>query len=292
MRGYRVFVSVLALMLVSFALTGCGGTASANNPSGGNASPSPAPSASPTPPPAPSASPTPIPSPSPTPTPVAPSSTVIDNIEDSPNWLTCGACGNTGGTGAVAPYTFTPGMGSPSEDGASTQFSIAATVAFTNGYFFRQQPPITKQIDALTYEFDLYIPSGMETAPQAIEFECQQIIGGWVYNFAWQAEYHGTKVWRIFDYGLKRWDVTPVAFQGFTPGTWHHMVAEYHNDTANHVVWHDALTIDGVRFPVNISHNAFFSGGGNQFTNAFQLDSNSVPAPYSVYVDKMKITYR
>jgi hypothetical protein len=43
---------------------------------------------------------------------------------------------------------------------------------------------------------------------------------------------------------------------------------------------------------VNITHNAFFAGGNNQFTNAFQLDSNSTAAPYSVYVDQMSITYR
>jgi len=183
-------------------------------------------------------------------------------------------------------------MASPSEDGSSTQFAIAATVAYSNAYYYRQWTPITSQINALTYEFDLYIPSGMETAPQAIEFECQQTVNGWVYNFAWQAEYAGTKTWRIFDYGLKRWDTSGIPFTGFAPNTWHHIVAEYHNDTANHVVWHDALTVDGVRFPVNIPHNAFFSNGRNQFSNAFQLDSNSKPTPYQVYVDRMRITYQ
>lgn len=217
---------------------------------------------------------------------------VISNVEDSTSWLTCGACGNTGGTGSVAPYSFTPGISVPSEDGRSTQFAIAATVPFSNAYFYRQQTPIAGQINALTYEFDLYIPPGMETAPQAIEFECQQTVDGWVYNFAWQAPYHGSSTWRIFDYGLKQWDTTSIAFQPFTPGVWHHIMAEYHNDTVNHLVWHDALTVDGTRYVVSTSHNAFFSGGRNQFTNAFQLDSNSTPAPYNVNVDLMKITYR
>ena len=86
---------------------------------------------------------------------------------------------------------------------------------------------------------------------------------------------------------------TGLTLTRFTPNTWHHIVAEYHNDTTNHLVIHDALTVDGVRMPVNITHNAFLSAGSrNQFTNAVQLDSNSVPAPYSVYVDNMKITYQ
>jgi hypothetical protein len=51
--------------------------------------------------------------------------------------------------------------------------------------------------------------------------------------------------------------------------------------------------VDGVRMPVNITHNAFFSGAvNNQFTNAVQLDSNSTATPYSVFIDQMKITYQ
>jgi hypothetical protein len=219
---------------------------------------------------------------------------VIDRVEESP-WLTCGNCGNNGATGATAAYSNTLGIASPSEDGSSTQFNIAASVPFTNGYFYQHHTPVTTQINALTYEFDLYIPLGSENLPQAFEFECQQVLNGWVYNFGWQALYFGSpgNTWRIFDYGLKRWDATGISFSRFTPGTWHHILAEYHNDTVAHTVLHDALTVDGTRLLVNITHNAFFSGAvNNQFTNAVQLDSNSSAAPYSVYVDKMKITYQ
>jgi hypothetical protein len=216
---------------------------------------------------------------------------VIDRVEESP-WLTCGNCGNTGATGSTASYFDTLGIGTPSEDGSATQFSIAATVPYTNGYFYQKHTPVTTAITALTYEFDLYIPAGSENLPQAIEFECQQALDGWIYNFAWQANYAGNS-WRIYDYGLKRWDATGLALIRFMPGQWHHIVTEYHNDTTAHTVLHDALTVDGVRIPVNITHNAFFSGTpNNHFTNAVQLDSNSTAAPYSIYVDKMRITYR
>jgi len=268
------------MLALSLMLASCGGSGSsstsANNAPSHNATPTPTPGT--------------VPSPSPTPTPTA-NATVLNHVEESP-WLTCGACGNNGGTGPIAAYSDTLGIAAPSEDGSATQFSIAATVPFTNGYFYQHHTPVTTQIGALTYEFDLYIPTGSENLPQAIEFECQQILNGWVYNFSWQALYPGNQ-WRIFDYGLKRWDATGLTVTRFSPGTWHHIVAEYHNDTVAHTVLHDALTVDGVRMPVNITHNAFFSGAvNNQFTNAVQLDSNSTAAPYSVYVDQMKITYQ
>lgn len=266
----RLFLDLsvsLLLSLAIFSITSCGGGSSSqavqSTPSGGGSSPA------------------------------TPSSgtIVIDNIEDQ-TWLTCGACGNSGGTGPVANYSATLGMVSPSEDGSSTQFAIAANVPFTNGYFYQQHGPVNGQFALLTYEFDLFIPSGFETAPQAIEFECQQRLDGWIYNFAWQANYVGGS-WRIFNYAAKKWEESGLTLQPFSPGTWHHVMAEYHNDASTHSVFHDALTVDGVRTPVNIRHDAFFANNGsNNFANAIQLDSNNLPSPYSIFVDKMKITYK
>ncbi|HSK43157.1 MAG TPA: hypothetical protein VLA83_04630 [Candidatus Binatia bacterium] len=280
MRIWQAAQTCSAILALSLLLTSCGGSGSASASSSSQSSPN----ATPTPSPTPGT----VPSPSPTPTSTA---TVINRVEESP-WLTCGNCGNNGATGPTATYFDTLGIATPSEDGSATQFSIAATVPYTNGYFYQRHTPVATQINALTYEFDIYIPAGSENLPQGIEFECQQILNGWVYNFSWQALYTGN-VWRIFDYGLKRWDATGIALTRFTPGTWHHIVAEYHNDTVAHTVLHDALTVDGVRMPVNITHNAFFSGAvNNQFTNAVQLDSNSIAAAYSVFIDQMKITYQ
>lgn len=282
MKLWRSAQTCSIILALALMLTSCGGSNSATT----SASSLPSPNATPSPSPTPGT----VPSPSPTPTPTS-SATVIDRVEEAA-WLTCGNCGNDGGTGSTAAYFDTRGIAAPSEDGSSTQFTIAATVPYTNGYFYQSHTPVTRQINALTYEFDIYIPAGSENLPQGIEFECQQILNGWVYNFSWQALYAGNQ-WRIFDYGLKRWDATAISLTRFTPGAWHHIVAEYHNDTAAHTVLHDALTVDGVRTPVNITHNAFFSGAvNNQFTNAVQLDSNSTAATYSVNVDQMKITYQ
>ncbi|MCU1332926.1 MAG: hypothetical protein JWM08_1918, partial [Candidatus Angelobacter sp.] len=168
--------TILALVLM---LTSCGGNSSTSS-----ASSLPSPNATPSP------SPTPGNVPSPTPTPIPGNATVLNHVEESP-WLTCGNCGNNGATGATAAYFDTLGITAPSQDGSSTQFSIAATVPYTNGYFYQKHTPVSAQINALTYEFDLYVPAGSESLPQGIEFECQQILNGWVYNFSWQALYPG-----------------------------------------------------------------------------------------------------
>ncbi len=219
--------------------------------------------------------------------------TVFDRVEEQTGWQTCGNCGNTGATGAAASYNMARGIGSPSEDGSSSQFSISGH-PFSNGYWWiTQHPAPSAGIKYLGYQFDLYIPAGMENIPQAIEFECQQGLNGWVYNFAWQADY-ASNTWRVFNYVAKRWESSGIPLQRFTPGTWHHILAEYHNNPATHQVYHDAITVDGARYPVraNAVHSAKNAGGGNYFNNAFQLDLNSKGTAYKVYVDGMKVTIK
>jgi hypothetical protein len=217
--------------------------------------------------------------------------TVLDRIEEQTDWQTCGNCGNTGASGATASYNMTRGITSPTLDGSSSQFWIGGSYAFKNAYWYigHSGSPSTP-VNYLKYEFDIYVPGQYVSAPQAIEFECQQKANGYVYNFAWQADYARGQ-WRIFDYITRAWEPTKVPLKKFSGDTWHHVIAEYHAQGSN--VVHDALTIDGVRYSVGISHGAKYVGGTSHYlTNAFQLDLNGSATPFKVYVDGMKVSYK
>ncbi len=215
--------------------------------------------------------------------------TVFNRIEERTSWQTCGNCGNTGASGATASYNLTRGISSPSKDGSSSQFWIGGNYPYKNAYWYIQQTAPTKAVSYLRYEFYLYVPKAYATAPQAIEFECQQKVGGYVYNFAWQANYAG-KSWRIFDFINRKWVSSGLGFSGFTPNTWHHVVAEFHTTGAYTV--HDALTIDGVRKTVGKKFPAKSATTGRYFTNAFQLDLNGTATDYKVYVDGMTVSLK
>jgi hypothetical protein len=214
--------------------------------------------------------------------------TIVRDV-DQAAWLTCGNCGNTGATGATAAYSAT--LSPVSEDGAATKFSILpGTKPYANGYWWQERPEASGAEVDFVYEFDLYISSTDQTAPQAIEWECQKTFDGFVYNMGWQDNYQNGEV-RAFDYGLKRWDDTGVAAVKFEPGVWHRIVVENHVDTAAHRVFHDAITVDGTRHALSVVHAATFTGSTrSRLTNAFQLDSNFKAQPFSVYVDKMRVT--
>ncbi len=217
--------------------------------------------------------------------------TAITRIEEQSEWQTCGNCGNSGASGATATYSMTRGMSSPSTDGSSSLFAIGGPYPYKNGYWYigHSGAPM-KPLQYLRYEFDLYVPAKYANAPQAIEFECQQQANGYVYNFAWQANYASNQ-WRIFDYVLKRWDSTGIPLTRFSADKWHHIIAEYHTNGSS--VVHDALTIDGVRHSVGIKHPGKYVGGTSAYvTNAFQLDLNGSATPIKVYVDGMKVSYK
>ena len=217
-------------------------------------------------------------------------STTIQRIEEATAWETCGNCGNSGGSGAVSTYSMIRGITSPTVDGSATEFKIGGSYAYKNAYWYiAQYGSPTTPVSYLKYEFNLYVPSASANAPQAIEFECQQKAGGYVYNFAWQADY-ASHSWRVFDYVNRQWVNSGLSFSAFAPDKWHHLIAEFHASGTTAV--HDALTIDGVRHVVNLRRAAKRGTSCHYLKNAFQLDLNGNPTAYKVYVDAMTITYK
>lgn len=211
----------------------------------------------------------------------------MSQIQNMQGWQTCGGCGNDGGGGQGPNYDITQDVVTPSLSGSSANFWINGGPSYSGGYYFIEHPTIPNPVSYLRYEFDLYIPSQYATAPQAIEFECQQNSNGYTYNYAWQADY-SSLTWRVFNYTTKHWEATNVAFQPFAPDTWHHIIAMYHASGTQ--IFHDSITVDGTTYPVNVEHDALFTGNGLELTNAFQLDLDGNSTPYQVYVDNMTVT--
>ena len=212
---------------------------------------------------------------------------VLSNIQNQQGWQTCGGCGNNGGSGAGPDYGITQGLGNPSLSGSAADFYINGGPAYSGGYYFIEQPTVPNPVTYLKYEFDLYIPSQFASAPQALEWECQENANGYTYNFAWQADY-ASGTWRVFNYTTKNWEDTGIIFQKFAPDTWHHVIAMYH--TSGTQIVHDSITVDGVTHGAGITHQALYTGNGPEFTNAFQVDLDQNGTPYQVYVDNMKVT--
>lgn len=202
--------------------------------------------------------------------------------------------GDAGGTKAdsnpntvVKPHgiaTWTPGVGST----VPAWLTFVPAAPYDNLFFFMPLPvpsyvPKTF-VSSRTYHFT----SSDQAASQCLESDSQFTDAGWVYNFGTQWDFTETHGLRFFQYGNPgHWVVVPgVPLPNFVaaPVTF---ITESEIDTVAHTVTRIAITVDGVRYPVNMVFPAFFSGSTHRkYTAAVQLDTKGLnpPVGYGLFV--------
>lgn len=253
--------------LICAFLAGCGGhssspTAAANNP-GQN--------------------PAPNPNPSPSPSPSNPNSTTIPDVQKLGGWENCTVC--TGS--ALAVYSMTQNVATPSLSGESAQFQLlSGTEPFGAALWFKF---LGAQNSATHFVYDLNFYIDNPGVAQAIEFNVVQSANGSRYNFATQFDLAAGGVWRVWDPIGSRWVASSVTSPRPAAKTWNHLIWEFERDSAGHAIF-TAVTLNGNRGLVNMSmsHTADSSSGVDV---AFQADADLTPALYSVWLDKINLTF-
>jgi hypothetical protein len=218
-----------------------------------------------------------------------------NRLELRSDWIAAEVVGNTGATGSRASHNRLVHADSLAE------FSIAPDMTqtkpqYANMYWYIKHGDMP-QLSKYTYLFDIYIPKIYETAPQAIEFEVQQQVGGFVYNFAWQFPYKEDGELRTFIFngpGNGQWVNSGVPFLGLKGGEWHHIVTNFRR-TLSMTTVHESIQINKEVHLVNIERLAYratdaqLSKYSNKLNTAFQLDLDGkiTPTAYKVYIKNM-----
>ena len=261
---------VVFTLAASIAIAGCGGSmASSSSATANSANPAPSPGASP----------------SPTPTGGTPSNAqVISDIQKLTGWQTCVlSCAGA----PAANFSLTQGIASPSLSGSSDRFSLlAGTSSFGAVLWFKA---LGAHNSATHFLFDLNFYVDNPGAAQALEFYVTQSTGGARYNFGTQCDLAGGHAWRMWDNIGKKWVASAATCPTPAAKTWNHLVFEFQRQTGGNLMF-TAVTFNGQRSVVNLSmqHTADSSSG---LDVAYQLDANGSGTPYSVWVDKVSVTY-
>jgi hypothetical protein len=258
-------VAAPGLIFLSLALlVGCGG----QSPAATSAAVAPG---------SPSASPTP------TATPANPNAKTIPDIQKLAGWENCTVC--TGS--ALAVYSMTQGIASPSLSGSSARFQLlTGTQPFGGALWFKF---LGAQNGATHFVYDLFFLVDNPSAAQALEFNVSQSAGGSRYSFSTQCDLAGQHLWRVWDPVAGHWVASAVHCVQPVANTWNHLVWEFERDTGGNVVF-IAVTVNGTRGVVNLSmpHTADSSSGVDV---AFQADANMAATPYSVWLDQVSLTF-
>jgi hypothetical protein len=223
------------------------------------------------------------PSPTPTATPANPNAKTIPDIQKLAGWKNCTVC--TGS--ALAVYSLTQGIVSPSLSGSSARFQLlTGTQPFGAALWFKF---LGAQNGATHFVYDLFFLVDNPDAAQALEFNVVQSAGGNRYNFATQLDLAGQNTWRVWDPVGQHWVASAVHSTQLVANTWYHLVWEFERDADDNVVF-TAVTLNGTRGVVNLSmpHTADSSSGVDV---AFQADANLAATPYSVWLDKVSLTF-
>ncbi len=210
--------------------------------------------------------------------------TTYSNIEQKTGWQSCTVCAGTAGAGDAAKYSRTPNQSSPSMDGHSTKHWLGGTNNYTNALWWKQ---LGANNNAHHFKYDLYFYVKNPNAVQALEFDVNQATGTKRYIFGTECSFK-RGYWDVYQAGtgwIKTgiWCGKPAAYK------WHHLTWEFQRTSDNKVKF-VAVTLDGKKNYVNRTYSPHASGA-KEINVAFQMDGDKYQTDYSVWLDKVKLTY-
>jgi hypothetical protein len=213
-----------------------------------------------------------------------PSAIWFHNIDDMGGWTWCHNPGCAGGSGNGA-YWMAQNQGSPSRDGASTEFFNSGVWA--NALWWKKLGP-NNNVHNFLWDFYVWVDSNSQNAAQALEYDAFQSVGGYNYMIGTQCDY-GYGVWDTWDEAAGHWYHTSIPCPKFSPNTWHHIQWYMTTNTNSHQYTYVTLVVDGHSTPVNITRNARYLGWGDNLGVQYQLDVNASGQGYHEWTDSVTL---
>ncbi len=211
-------------------------------------------------------------------------SNVYSNIDQMGGWSNCGACAGSGGNGPTIPYSQSQYQSSPSMDGSSSVFWVGGSTPYASALWWKQ---LGANAGASHFIYDTYFYYTDANAPQALEFDLNQSVGGYKYIFGTQCNSRGTGAWDVWDNINARWVSTGVACPPPPTYKWNHLVWEF--ERVNGQLHFIAVTLNGQKSYIN-RYYAPRASGASELNVAFQMDTNYAGTSYKVWLDKLTLT--
>ena len=208
------------------------------------------------------------------------------NIDQMSGWQSCTTCAGAGGNGPTASFSSTPGQSSPSMDGNSRKFSIGGSTRYANALWWKQLGA-NSSVSHFTYDLYYYIKT--PSAPQALEFDVNQSLNSHKFIFGTECDFGGTHTWHVYDPYNRHWVSTSIACTRPKAYTWNHVVLEF-NRTSTGKTGFLTVTINGSKHYFSRSYSPRASSA-KEINVAFQEDLNGSATDYTVWLDKVKLTY-
>jgi hypothetical protein len=225
------------------------------------------------------------------------------NLEDQKGWLAYGELPPIydicTGCRPKVTWGYVQGITSPAVGTVSTRFDVGGYVPYSDALFVNhlvgdgttQNLPdrdgtLMNTIRHMVY--DVYIYSDHIERAHAIEFDLGLNVSGRAMMFGTQCRTEANKVWSVWDQPNHKWVDTPIPC-GIQDGKWTHVTVKFYRSSDNHQTY-ESITQNGQTYNLGWTYNSIPSAWHGLVTN-FQLDGNKTQEDYSVFIDKLNISY-
>jgi len=210
----------------------------------------------------------------------------FSNIDEMTGWDHCDVCSGINAAGPRTPHSITHFVNNPSIDGKSVQFWLGGSTPYASALWWKQ---LGGNSSVSKFRYDLYFYIKDANAPQALEFDVNQTVGGRRYVFGTECSLKTSKQWSVWDTAVGKWVPTGHPCNYIAPYTWHHLVEEYAR-TSDGKIHYISITLDGKKYYIN---RYYWSRAISAFdiNVAIQLDGNSSMTNYLLWADKVTLTY-
>jgi hypothetical protein len=169
-------------------------------------------------------------------------------------------------------------------DGRSARFFLGGSTPYSNALWWKQ---LGSNSGVGNFIYDLYFYMKNPGAAQALEFDVNQSLNGKKYIFGTECSFK-RHMWDVYDPLNHHWVQTSIACAMPKAYTWHHLVLEFRRSSSK--VNFVSVTINGKKAYFN---RAYYprSSSAREINVAFQMDGDKAQTDYTVWLDKVKLTY-
>lgn len=212
--------------------------------------------------------------------------THYNNIEGMGGWASCTVCAGAGGHGHVAVYSMHQHQQSPSLNGNSARFKIGGRIPYSDALYWKQ---LGGNPSAHNFTYDLWFYLTDPAAPQALEFDVNQSVNSLKYVFSTECDTGYGYTWRVWDTKNWKWINTGISCRAQTAYHWHHLVLQFQR-ASNGDERYISESIDGNLHYFNVTVRPR-PQHAREINVAFQQDGNFRQQSYSVWLNKVSLTY-
>jgi hypothetical protein len=214
----------------------------------------------------------------------------ISDIQNLAGWTSCSSILATGAVCAAglgtAKSSLTQGQTDPTVDGGtSAKFRLeGGTYPYPNALYWN---PLGGGSSVSDFSLDMYFYVDVGDAPQALEFDVNQTIGGTRWTWGSECNFDDGAQWDIWDDGNGVWVRTNIPCNHFPSKTWIHLIwtLERVGDQVHYI----SLKVDDQEFTLDRYFNSQHNWFADEIDMAFQMDGNGQQQPYNVWLDRVTL---